>query len=350
MGRTRVYKKDEKLPPYVSRVATRNRITIKTYFGQAKFGKTQYLRDQSGRPLCANATTQEIFEAYKHVALVEDVTSLQWLFAEYFKTAKYDKLAGATRKKYRMYSEFISATQTKSGKRFGEVDIRHISKQVIARYRDKWESERPVAVAREMQFMSAVFSWAVERGHMDSNPAKGVSRPTSKARDRYVSQEEIEAVRQEAGASPYLAIFMELAYLCRARVSEILELRVDGDVKKRVPGIVSEGIYLKRSKGSESEITLWTPRLRSAVEAARGHHVNVSSQYLLHDRHGGAITYSALRSAFVRALDRSGVDKFTLHDLKAAGISDHEDHAGGHRSARMRDVYVRTPSKTKATV
>ena len=35
--------------------------------------------------------------------------------------------------------------------------------------------------------------------------------------------------------------------------------------------------------------------------------------------------------------------------LKAKGITDHKDHHGGHRSDRMRDVYVRQPDRIEPT-
>ena len=110
---------------------------------------------------------------------------------------------------------------TKSGAEFGDAPLAAIKPTTIARYRDKWEPDKPVAVAREMQFMSAVFSWAVEQGYMSSNPAKGVRKPSSEDRDRYVSQAEMRAVQENCKGSPYLAIFMEIAYLCRGRVDEL---------------------------------------------------------------------------------------------------------------------------------
>ena len=75
----------------------------------------------------------------------------------------------------------------------------------------------------------------------------------------------------------------------------------------------------------------------------------VISDYLLRDRQGNAIAYQTVRSAFARARDKADVESFTLHDLKAAGSSDHQYQAGWHRSARMRDVDARMASKVIAT-
>jgi len=63
----------------------------------------------------------------------------------------------------------------------------------------------------------------------------------------------------------------------------------------------------------------------------------------------------AVRSAFVRALGKAEKAspplrrRFTVHDIKAKGITDHKNHHGGHRSARMRDVYVRKAEEVDST-
>jgi hypothetical protein len=67
------------------------------------------------------------------------------------------------------------------------------------------------------------------------------------------------------------------------------------------------------------------------------------------------VSYSAVRSAFVRALEKKERSepalrqRFTVHDIKAKGITDHKNHHGGHRSARMRDVYVRKAEDVDST-
>src|SRR5699024_10406891 len=170
------------------------------------------------------------------------------------------------------------------------------------------------------------------------NPARDVRLNPGQSRDRYITDTEYNLVAKHGGK--WLPIVMELAYLLRARISEVLALK---------PGHIQEaGVYLDRGKGSESEITLWSDRLVAAVEAARqmpGH----GRHYLVHNEKGHPITYWAVRSAFVRALDKAEKDglkeRFTFHDIKAKGITDHKTNHGGHRSERMRRVYVRLPEK-----
>lgn len=35
------------------------------------------------------------------------------------------------------------------------------------------------------------------------------------------------------------------------------------------------------------------------------------------------------------------LEKFTFHDLKAKGVSDHTEHHSGHRSEKARQIYIR---------
>ena len=90
------------------------------------------------------------------------------------------------------------------------------------------------------------------------------------------------------------------------------------------------------------------------MRAAQALNKGVTSPYLL-QAGWGSVTYSAVRSAFVRALEKAERaraplrERFTVHDIKAKGITDHKNHYGGHRSARMRDVYVRKAEQVDST-
>jgi integrase len=141
---------------------------------------------------------------------------------------------------------------------------------------------------------------------------------------------------------------MELAYLCLARVGEIRALRRSDATE--------EGLRLVRAKGSEGEVTTWSPRLRAAVEAAKALHRDaptpIGGAYLIHDRAGQPIKKNAFDSAWRRLMDKveaAGIERFTFHDLKAMGISAHKHHHGGHRSAKMRKVYLRKLPSIEAT-
>lgn len=117
---------------------------------------------------------------------------------------------------------------------------------------------------------------------------------------------------------------------------------------RKVSDCVSDGLILVRTKGSEGEITAWTPRLRAAVDAARAFNQSaptpIGGAYLIHSKRGVPIEKNAFDSAWRRFMDKvqaAGIERFTLHDLKSKGVSEQKSNWAGHKSSRMRKTYVR---------
>ena len=146
-------------------------------------------------------------------------------------------------------------------------------------------------------------------------------------RERYVTDDEYERVLRMA--PPPIQQMMELAYLLRARLGEVLNLKVSD--------VSDTHVRLIRLKGSEGELCTLSERLRAALSDVRG------GDYVCHQ-----YSQSAFSSAWRRLMAK--VDKpFTFHDLKAKGVSDHETNHSGHRSPSMKKVYVRKLQEVPAT-
>ena len=171
-------------------------------------------------------------------------------------------------------------------------------------------------------------------------------------RTRYVEDWEYELVRQIAAESgtPYVSVFMELAVLCRARRSEAAAYR-HSDISEA-------GLRLERLKGSEGEITRWSPRLQAAVAAAKAIHPGaptpIGGGYLVHDKSGQPIKKNAFDSAWRRIMQKAGAaglkEPFTFHDLKSKGYSDMKgEQFAGHKSERMHGTYNRKLREVDAT-
>ena len=346
MGRKRSSRLDERLPPYVYRKARLNAIEYRPYLGKGQFGASIYLKDDKGNQLRANATLNEISKAYQRT-IKEDKDhgqTLSWLFKKYFKSPRFLKLSPRTQKDYTWYAEKIEAMPSKSGSTFGEFGFKEISRKTMSAFRDKL-ADKPTQANRRLQFMSAVFSWAIEEELLSENPCKGVSKFTLESRERYAEEDEYNIVYKCAEAYPFLQIMMELAYLCRMRMSEIR------DTLRTAPNDI--GLYVERSKKSESETTKWTPRLRKAVEAAQALYPNASSKYLIHNEDGSQISENQFRNAWRRTTDKAvknGLkEKFTFHDIKARGVTNHPTQHSGHKTERMKQVYVRKAPEVTAT-
>lgn len=338
MGKPR-RRKDAALPHYVQRKPDRNRVVWREYLGDGRFGTVVTLKGEDGKPLPHSASQRAVLTAYNAQVTKTATHTLGWLIDQYLASEHFKTRSKATQKGYQFHAGTIRQHPVANGKRFGDAPLKALSPPMFSKYRDA-RSGSPMSANRELQFIRAVFSWAIEYGHMADNPAKGVRLNQAPPRDRYIEDWEFDLVKSCGSQS--LAVVMELAYLLRGRVSEVLALQRSD--------VTEKGVLLRRTKGSKSEVTLWSDRLSQAVSAAKALHQGRISRFLIHDKSGDRIKYPAIRSAFVRAREKAGLQKpFTLHDIKAKGITDHKQHAGGHRSARMRDVYVRKADEVDST-
>lgn len=342
MGRSRGTRRDNALPEYVYRIASKDRVVWREYLGQGRFGRSVTLLSATDQPLLAGAPHRDILAAYGRQIAQGGARTLEWLLREHMKAPRVRPIAARTEQDYERYVDAISAAPLRNGRKFGDTDIKRLSPGVMAKYRDRLKAT-PVTANRHLQFLSAAFSWAVEREYLASNPCKGVRKFSAPGRTRYVEDWEFDLVQ---GLAPdYVAVAMELAYLMRARRGEILALRRE-DVSER-------GIFLRRSKASESEVTLWSERLDEAHKAAQALHRGTISPWVLHKADGGPIQVQSFATAWGRLMAKamkSGLaERFTFHDLKAKGLTDDTEHWAGHKSDRMRQVYQRLAREKKAT-
>ncbi len=335
MGRKR---KDPRLPKYV--YLKKGRYVYVPHLGKGKLGKEILLCPEKS-PL------SEIWQRYEEVTEIAPGDSLEWLCLEYQKSAKFLSLATSTQKDYKKYHESIMRRAANSNQPYAS-----ITPGMLRKYLDNRASENaPVLANREVAYLSAVYTWAIQRDLLPptfSNPCHKVQRNREKHRTRYISDEEYEIVYNLAISPWYLRPLMEIGYLCRMRPSEARRL-LHSDILK-------EGLYTRRLKGSRDSITKWSPRLRRAVKVAQDHETTIPSLYLFTNKQGCVLTYSAVKSAWDRlmtkALKNGLSERFTIHDLKAKGISDFigdKQAASGHKTATMIAVYDRKKPEVDST-
>jgi integrase len=362
-------KENAKLPPRVYK--DRSRYYYRPYLGRED-GKPRYGKFIR---LCGlDASLAEVWAAYESV-VNEDKNSLDWLVGEYMASEQHKELAGKTQLEYQSYSRIILDFPLVNGRRFGEAPVTKINKRVIRGYLDAYPAK--VAANRHVEFLSAVFGWGSERfAIVKFNPCQGVKKNKEESRDRYIEDWEY-AVTYACALSmrtPIFAPAMEISYLCRARRDEAFSLTSKN--------LRSEGVWLKRSKGSTDEITLWSDRLKEATDAAKRINTKAPTplnapRYIMRRKDGGKYTKNALDSAWQRVIkkakevgaelpvelledakrdgarisgNRAFIDGgFTFHDIKAKGCSDCDHGFSGHKSERMKGVYMRLPTKVEAT-
>jgi len=338
MGRKRK-KGNEKLPPYV--YLAKGRYVHRPYQGGI-LGKEKRLID-------GGASLAEVWAACEKLTGKETDT-LRWLLSEFLKSDYFiNGLSPRTQKDYERYYLTIIDSPLRSGQKFGDVPLTKITPGSIRKYLDRRGQDAPVQANREKSLISSAWSWGRERDMCGDNPCLGVRKNAERPRDRYVTDEEYGKVYAlaEQFSPPYITVAMEIAFLCRARMKEVLSLTRDH--------ITDEGLIIERLKKSKTQIIEWSPRLRAAVEAAKKLPGISWQRWLVHGNSGKKIIESTFKTSWQRLLVRTekmGVERFTFHDLKAKGISDFDGDkkkAAGHRSDRMVDIYDRLPGKIKAT-
>lgn len=170
--------------------------------------------------------------------------------------------------------------------------------------------------------MSRAYRWGYERGSVRGNPCKVVKQFKEQSRERYITDEEYNALYKVA--PDVVRVAMEIAYLCLARQADVLSLRKDQ--------LREQGLYIRQGKTGAKQIKEWSVRLRNAITLAESLPLQpgISSVYIIRQRTGLRYTRDGFNSRWRKAKEAAKeahpeLDfNFTFHDLKAKGVSDLE--------------------------
>lgn len=281
----------------------------------------------------ANATKAEVWVAYEKVVEGRKNRLLfKQLWQKFLASADFSDLAPRTQKDYHAHEKYILAV-------FGEAEAKSIKPEHIRRYMDARGKKSRVQANHEHSSMSRVFRWSYQRGYVPGNPCVGVDKFPKPQRDRYITDDEYLAIYNHASTSVKAA--MEIAYLCAARVSDVIKMNWNQ--------IMDKGIFIQQGKTGVKQIKAWTDRLKAAVDLCRK---NGMEGTVIKTVHGSKYSYKGFNEAWRKAR-RSAAEELgvpldcTFHDLKAKGISDFEgtifekQNFSGHKNQSQVLVYDR---------
>lgn len=194
---------------------------------------------------------------------------------------------------------------------------------------------------KEVSALSAVMSWArrMGLGGVKLNPLFKIGFPTSKPRDRYVTDEEFTAVRD--CAPPMVRYAMNISLITGARQKDILRL----DRKQVAAGV----LHVRQSKTGKRIDYPVAGSLEENIDAALKISPQVR-QFVIVNREGKPYTRDGFQTQWKRAMTKAFPDKadrFTFHDIRAKSLSDAETLEdarirAGHSDARLtEEVYRR---------
>ncbi|MDP4300384.1 tyrosine-type recombinase/integrase [Leptothrix discophora] len=179
-----------------------------------------------------------------------------------------------------------------------------------------------------------------------SNPVLAVRTMATPARTRYLSDSEIRrikvgAMRGKDGAltrsGPMLCALIDVLYLTGQPIGDVLGLEV-GDVEVGAKVVTFRRSKVAHSTGSAVSIEI-SPRLRAAFDRLLAVRASVGRE-LLHralvvTQDGSPARYDGVKTAWQRALERSGVRDAHIHDLKAKALTDTERRRGMREARKM---------------
>jgi site-specific recombinase XerD len=303
-----------------------------------------------------DATLSEIWQAYEALNAPAAATFAS-ISRDFQQTPIWRRLAISTQRDYLDCHNSICTRKTSTGM-LGEVELTKWTIGLVRKYRDARGEESASRANKELAYIKRIFSWAYEYEKIKANPTIGIKKLTVKARQHYAEDEDYQFMLKIAVASPYwyAPVCMEIAYLCRMRLSEVLDMTDANELPT--------GLLIKRRKGSRDNITAWNDRLKTAWQTAvttrnkilserkQPHPIRPEDRFVfISERTGDRIQVSSLKTAIGRITttaqgeaDRLGIQwtRFTFHDLKRKGVSDTTGNkldASGHRTASMLNIY-----------
>jgi len=284
------------------------------------------------------------------------VATFSTLSRDLQQTLIWRKLALSTQRDYLDCHLHITTRKGNTGL-LGDLPIAKWTVGLIRKYQDHRGESSESRANKELAYIKRVFSWAYEYEKIKFNPTLGVKKLSIKARQHYAEDSDYEFMLEIAKQSNYWYVWpaMEIAYLCRMRLSEVLDLTDSNELPT--------GLLIKRRKGSRDNITEWNPRLRAAwdhtittrnrilADRKQPHPIRAEDRrIIISERTGDKIVLSSLKTAIGRvtvATKQAAEERriiwvpFTFHDLKRKGVSDtkgDKQEASGHRTASMMNV------------
>lgn len=200
---------------------------------------------------------------------------------------------------------------------FGEMEPGSITPVHVYAYMDRRAKSSKFSANREKELLSHIFTMAIRWGVVDKNPCRDVRKFSLKPRERYITDEELEAVKSIA--SPFMKGAIDFAYLTGLRRTDILNLKASA--------LTEQGIKIETQKTGAKMIIKWSTSLRECVKASQALRAHTKSDYIFCNEDGLVYTksgFSTLWTRLIKSALKKGLIKetFMFRDIRAKTATD----------------------------
>ncbi|WP_232062157.1 tyrosine-type recombinase/integrase [Variovorax sp. PBS-H4] len=244
-----------------------------------------------------------------------DEGTFSHLWRLYQESRQFKRLAESTKDQYRDNWKELE-------KVFGKGHVTQLRPKSVARYLRVYREAAPIVANREVALLSNLCKLAVERGDIDRNPCKEVSRNPEQPRDRLVEKHELDAfvawALKQGKSAVVLVSMAQFAALAGNRRAEFLDLHW--------PQVDEEVVRLQRAKqrGSKSkrELVGVSAALKEVLDRMRAlPGYSPMGAVFRAPKTGNPYSESGFKAMWARlmqkALDEKIVEaRFTFHDLR----------------------------------
>ncbi|MBI5255380.1 MAG: tyrosine-type recombinase/integrase [Burkholderiales bacterium] len=283
---------------------------------------------------------------YRALAAVTDANSTRDLMPAVI-TRWLDEKAADWEPKTKTDMERVAARLAKRFQQFApDQATTPICNAYLKDYRDK-----PRTFNLHRSVLRQVLAFAALEGLREGfNPIDNIPTKRTEARSRILTDEEIAALKDallqaKRGGQAHVQM-MEIALLTGQRISDV--------IKMRWQDVTEEGIRVKQKKTGAQLIIEWSPALRRVVDSCAVGTEKIG--HLLKKSTGAPYRYAGIRSAWVRACTRAGIEDLNIHDMRGRAGADRKAEAGieaaqdllGHESVTMTEKYVKGKAARRA--
>ena len=218
-------------------------------------------------------------------------------------TACYNRCKASTRQRMN------SALRTQLIPTFGHRKLNEIGSLEVHAWFDRYSRTAPAGANRVLDILKQIFSYAIECGHVDSNPAQGVRHNPRPKVTRFLSRDEVARVHaalnahRGRGSGQQQAAIIRLLLLTGCRKGELVNLRweeVGGDV-------------LRLSDGKTGPRTVF---LSSAARAVIARQPRTGSPYVFPSLKDASQPRSSELSLWRKVRREARIEGVRLHDLR----------------------------------